>query len=75
MPYWLIRPIAWVVFHLIYIVCGGVRFEGREHVPKKGGVLITPNHISDADPPTVAIALPRDAWVMAKVNVLLVEVR
>jgi 1-acyl-sn-glycerol-3-phosphate acyltransferase len=66
MPYWLIRPMAWVVFHLVYIFCGGVRFQGREHVPKKGGILITPNHISDADPPTVAIALPRDCWVMAK---------
>ncbi len=66
MPYWLIRPMAWVVFHLVYLVCGGVRFEGRQHVPKTGGILITPNHISDADPPTVAIALPRDCWVMAK---------
>jgi 1-acyl-sn-glycerol-3-phosphate acyltransferase len=66
MPYWLIRPIAWVVFHLAYLLFGGVRFEGREYVPKTGGVLITPNHISDADPPTVAIALPRDCWVMAK---------
>lgn len=66
MPYWLIRPIAWVFFHLLYLLFGGVRFEGREHVPKKGGVIITPNHISDADPPTVAIALPRDCWVMAK---------
>ncbi len=66
MPYWLIRPIAWVFFHLLYLIFGGVRFEGRENVPKTGGILITPNHISDADPPTVAIALPRDAWVMAK---------
>jgi 1-acyl-sn-glycerol-3-phosphate acyltransferase len=45
---------------------GGIRFEGREHVPLTGGVLITPNHISDADPPTVGIALPRPCYVMAK---------
>src|SRR5580698_1044063 len=70
MPYWLFRPIAWVVFHLIYILCGGVRFEGRNNVPLKGGVLITPNHISDADPPTVAIALPRACWVMAKEEIM-----
>jgi 1-acyl-sn-glycerol-3-phosphate acyltransferase len=70
MPYWLFRPIAWVVFHLVYILCGGIRFEGRENVPLTGGVLITPNHISDADPPTVAIALPRDCWVMAKQEIM-----
>jgi len=74
MPYWFIRPIAWVVFHLCYILFGGIRFEGREHVPKKGGVLITPNHISDADPPTVAIALPRDAWVMAKEEIFSMKI-
>lgn len=74
MPYWFIRPIAWVVFHLLYILFGGVRFEGRQYVPKKGGVLITPNHISDADPPTVAIALPRDAWVMAKEEIFSMKI-
>jgi 1-acyl-sn-glycerol-3-phosphate acyltransferase len=74
MPYWFIRPIAWVVFHLLYILFGGVRFEGREHVPKKGGILITPNHISDADPPTVAIALPRDCWVMAKEEIFSMKI-
>ncbi len=75
MPYWLIRPIAWVVFHLVHLLCGGgVRFEGRENVPKTGGILITPNHISDADPPTVAIALPRDCWVMAKEEIFAMPV-
>lgn len=74
MPYWLIRPIAWVVFHLTYILCGGVRFEGRENVPLTGGVLITPNHISDADPPTIAIALPRACWVMAKEEIFAMKV-
>lgn len=66
MPFWLIRPIAWVLIHLVYLVCGGIRFEGRQHVPKKGGVLITPNHISDADPPTIGVALPRACYFMAK---------
>ena len=74
MPYWLIRPIAWVVFHLVYILCGGIRFEGRENVPLTGGVLITPNHISDADPPTVAIALPRFRWVMAKEEIFAMKI-
>jgi len=66
MPFWLARPIFWFLFHTVYLLYGGVRFEGRENVPLKGGVLITPNHISDSDPPTVGIALPRACWVMAK---------
>lgn len=66
MPYWLFRPIAWVVFHTIYLICGGLRIEGRKNVPRKGGVLVTPNHISDADPATVGLALPRPCWGMAK---------
>ena len=74
MPYWLIRPMAWILFHITYLLCGGVKFEGREHVPLKGGALITPNHISDADPPTVAIALPRDCWVMAKEEIFAMKI-
>jgi len=66
MPFWLIRPIAWVLLRIIFFCLGGIRFEGRENVPLTGGVLITPNHISDSDPPTIAVALPRACWIMAK---------
>jgi 1-acyl-sn-glycerol-3-phosphate acyltransferase len=45
---------------------GGLRIEGRENVPRTGGALITPNHISDADAPTVGLALPRASYFMAK---------
>jgi 1-acyl-sn-glycerol-3-phosphate acyltransferase len=52
---------------LVFRVLGkGVKPVGAEHVPQTGGVLFCPNHISDADPPAVAIALPRNAWFMAK---------
>ena len=66
MPFWFIRPITWSLIRLLYWFTGGIRFEGRENVPRSGGVLITPNHISDSDPPTVAFALPRACWIMAK---------
>ena len=66
MPFWFIRPITWTLIRLLYWFTGGIRFEGRENVPQTGGVLITPNHISDSDPPTVAFALPRACWIMAK---------
>ena len=66
MPFGLIRPITWILLHILFRFTGGIRFEGRDNVPRNGGVLITPNHISDADPPTVALALPRACWIMAK---------
>jgi 1-acyl-sn-glycerol-3-phosphate acyltransferase len=60
------RPFAWVVLHIAYFFLGGIRFVGRANVPRKGGVLIAPNHISDADPTAVALALPRRCYYMAK---------
>jgi 1-acyl-sn-glycerol-3-phosphate acyltransferase len=64
--YYLVKPILWILVRLIYTFCGGLRIEGRENVPRSGGVLVLPNHISDADPPTVVYACPRGSYVMAK---------
>jgi 1-acyl-sn-glycerol-3-phosphate acyltransferase len=64
--YWILRSIIWVVLHILFAIYGGIRFEGRHNVPRKGGVLIAPNHISDSDPPTVGLALPRACYFMAK---------
>jgi 1-acyl-sn-glycerol-3-phosphate acyltransferase len=66
MLFWIVRSIVWVLLRILYSALGGLRIEGRENVPRKGGVLIAPNHISDADPPTVGFALPRDSYFMAK---------
>lgn len=74
MMYWLLKPILWLIVKLIYLVCGGIRFEGRENVPRTGGMVVTPNHISDADPPTVCLALPRGAYVMAKEELFEIKV-
>jgi len=74
MPYWLIRPIAWLVIRTGLFLLGGMRIEGREHVPHTRGVLITPNHISDMDPPTIAVALPRACWFMAKEEIFAMKV-
>ena len=41
-------------------ICGSV------NVPRRGAVLLAPNHISDADPPLVSLAAPRPLWFMAK---------
>lgn len=66
MVYWIIRSILWLVLHILYALLGGIRYEGRQYVPRKGGVLITPNHISDADPTAIGLALPRPCHFMAK---------
>jgi 1-acyl-sn-glycerol-3-phosphate acyltransferase len=74
MPYWIIRPIAWVLLRISFFLLGGIRFEGRENVPRSGGVLILSNHISDCDPPAIAVALPRDCWFMAKEEIFAMPV-
>lgn len=66
MPYWIVRPIMWILLRIVFFIFGGIRFEGREHVPLRGGVMITPNHISDCDPTAIGVALPRDTYFMAK---------
>lgn len=49
-----------------YLV-GLFHLEGRELVPRQGGLLVCPNHVSTIDPPMVPAFLPRgDSWSMAK---------
>jgi 1-acyl-sn-glycerol-3-phosphate acyltransferase len=33
--------------------------EGRENIPKKGPLIFVCNHLSEADPPLLAVAMPR----------------
>lgn len=66
MGYRILRSIVWVMLRTLYPLLGGLRVEGRDNVPRTGGVLITPNHISDADPTAVGVSLPRDCYFMAK---------
>jgi len=67
MFYLFMRMIAYCVLRPFYGVFawGGLKFEGVEHIPKSGGALITPNHICYLDPPTVAMACRRHAYIMA----------
>ncbi|MBW3623709.1 MAG: 1-acyl-sn-glycerol-3-phosphate acyltransferase [Armatimonadetes bacterium] len=53
---------------------GGMRVEGREHVPLKSSAILVPNHSSDLDPAFVAMALPRMAWYMAKTELFTMRV-
>ncbi|HLE47999.1 MAG TPA: lysophospholipid acyltransferase family protein, partial [Candidatus Thermoplasmatota archaeon] len=42
------------------------RFEGREHVPKKGPAIIASNHLSFLDHLIVGISIPRQIYFISK---------
>jgi 1-acyl-sn-glycerol-3-phosphate acyltransferase len=50
----------------IYKILFRLEASGREHVPQEGGVILTSNHVSNFDPPTVGILLKRKVHFMAK---------
>jgi 1-acyl-sn-glycerol-3-phosphate acyltransferase len=45
-----------------------VRIEGRSYVPRTGPAVVSANHNSLLDIPFLAMAVPRDIWFMAKVE-------
>jgi 1-acyl-sn-glycerol-3-phosphate acyltransferase len=59
-----------------FVTAGAIRFimflfcrwqiRGRENVPRRGGVILAPNHTSYLDPPVAAVAIHRQVFFMAK---------
>ncbi|HEV1997839.1 MAG TPA: lysophospholipid acyltransferase family protein [Candidatus Dormibacteraeota bacterium] len=47
---------------------GHLVVEGRENVPRHGGLLVISNHIAGADPPLLGASFPRPLHFMAKVE-------
>jgi 1-acyl-sn-glycerol-3-phosphate acyltransferase len=43
----------------------GLEFHGVENIPREGGLIITPNHQTYADPPLVTIPVRRPVYYMA----------
>jgi len=43
----------------------GLELRGTEHIPATGGLVITPNHQTYADPPLVTIPIRRPVYYMA----------
>jgi 1-acyl-sn-glycerol-3-phosphate acyltransferase len=65
MLYTMTRAFFRIVLKAVFALLGGVRVEGLENVPRRGPVLIAPNHLSHADPPLIGTILPRPIWYMA----------
>jgi 1-acyl-sn-glycerol-3-phosphate acyltransferase len=55
------RPAVWATARLFF----GIRFEGTDYIPREGPLLITPNHVTFADPPLVSIPIRRPIHYMA----------
>ena len=60
-PYTLGRGLG----RLCFSIFGRFEVEGREAVPPRGRLLVVANHLSNADPPVVAAAMPRRVWFLA----------
>lgn len=50
----------------IYRLLFNVRVRGKENIPKSGGVLLCPNHVSAIDVITIGVASPRQITCIAK---------
>lgn len=62
MIYLLLRYFAMVLCKFLF----RVRTSGREHIPRKGGVLLVSNHTSYLDPILLGVAYPRPLHFFAR---------
>jgi 1-acyl-sn-glycerol-3-phosphate acyltransferase len=56
-----IRPVIRLGARLYF----GLRFEGVDHIPLTGPLIISPNHVTYADPPLVSLPVRRPVYYMA----------
>lgn len=60
--FWFGRTVFLIYAKLVY----GIRIEGAELVPRKGGLVVASNHFSSLDPPVMGVSVPREINYMAK---------
>jgi 1-acyl-sn-glycerol-3-phosphate acyltransferase len=56
-----LTPFVWWFCRLLF----KIEFHGTENIPREGGCIITPNHITYADPIWITIPMPRRVYYMA----------
>ncbi|HWD41800.1 MAG TPA: lysophospholipid acyltransferase family protein [Fimbriimonas sp.] len=59
-------PVARMISWFIMVLFGRATVYGAYRCPKKGGVLILPNHLADVDPLMLQLHCPRNIHFMAK---------
>jgi 1-acyl-sn-glycerol-3-phosphate acyltransferase len=67
LPLWLYWPLWHVINALVWLATGW-RVAGREHVPRTGPLLVVCNHLHNADPFLISVAVNRPICYMAKVE-------
>jgi 1-acyl-sn-glycerol-3-phosphate acyltransferase len=59
-------PLSRLIATILLALLGPTRVHGRRQIPRRGGLLILANHISDIDPILVQYGCPRPIHFMAK---------
>ncbi|WP_168119176.1 lysophospholipid acyltransferase family protein [Paenibacillus sp. HB172176] len=54
------------LLRVIYRFLFRLEAKGLHHIPKSGPVILASNHISNLDPPTIGVLVPRKVYFMAK---------
>jgi 1-acyl-sn-glycerol-3-phosphate acyltransferase len=65
MFYIILWPFVWLFTHML------CRYKviGRQHIPRKGAVLVVANHQIWYDPLLLGLIFPRRLWFMAKIEI------
>ena len=61
--YW---AVVWFIRFLMFLYVRGPDVEGRENVPKSGGLIVVSNHLNNADPCVIPAVFNRRIITMAK---------
>lgn len=72
-PLWLYR-LCWPLINALIWLVTGWRVVGREHVPRTGPLLVVSNHLHNADPFLITVAVGRPICYMAKIELFRVPV-
>src|SRR5688500_13929619 len=62
----MIYRLTWLVCRIFFRLFLRWRVVGAENVPETGAVILASNHVSNLDPPVVAVGIWRPAAFMAK---------
>ncbi|MEK3881475.1 lysophospholipid acyltransferase family protein [Paenibacillus sp. PL2-23] len=54
------------LLRVMYTVLFRLQAVGVDNIPKEGPVILASNHISNLDPPTIGVKVPRKVYFMAK---------